>query len=550
MNGVEGTLEAGIGSGAPVMSAGARTRNPIFDRELTTLLRSGKAFVLLAVYVAVSAAVVLLAWPRDASAVLLQGQISRELFAIFAMGQTILLGLLVPAAMGGAMTKEKEGETLDLLLTTPLSSHQILTGKLLSGLAYLLVLLLTSTPVLMLCYLIGGLEWHDVAGLYVHLFPQAVVFGLISLACSVYMHRTHTAIIISYLLVGGFALVQAGLWGDGIAYLGSARMTAALAASAAAGALLYALALVRIRRPFNPVRRAMEEEDVSRQVGLIIRRDEFPDRLIAPARRTEPMREGMNPVLDKELQAEIYGSGSLFVRLVIQFGLIASFGAFLWVLSGAVRERSLEHPEYPYFCFLIAYVLIVGPSLATTSFTQEKEFFTIESLALTPIPRRRIVAGKFLAILRVVGALALLNSTCFLIAVLLSSMNFSQIPALLLVAGTTTVFSVSLGMFLSLHSRTTTVSTLATYLLLFTLLVGPALAKLLLTRFMPNLPEQTFSWLDYLSPFLACYKPRSVEAQFVTLGGHALLMLGISATLLGLMVAQFERVVRRGAESR
>ena len=121
-------------------------------------------------------------------------------------------------------------------------------------------------------------------------------------------------------------------------------------------------------------------------------------------RRRHPLEDGVNPVWDKELQAGIYGSGSLFVRLVIQFGVVASLGAFLWVLSSAFRPESMPpHPEYPYFCFLIAYVMIVGPSLATTTFSQERELHTMESLLLTLIPRRDIVLGKFLAILRVVG---------------------------------------------------------------------------------------------------------------------------------------------------
>jgi ABC-type transport system involved in multi-copper enzyme maturation permease subunit len=546
MGSAEGTIQI---DEAPVAGRERiRYRNPIFDRELKTLLRSPRAFVLLAVYVALTLAIMLASYPRGEAASLLSGQISRELFALFALAQTILLGLLVPAAMGGAMTREKEVETIDLLLTTPLSADQILLGKLLSGLAYFMILVATSTPLIMLCYLIGGILWQDVAGLYLFLGVEAALFGLTSLTCSVFMHRTHSAIIVSYLLVGGEAILLSALYGDGVAFLGSGNMAAMLLVAGLLGASLYAIARVRVCRPFNPVRKAMEEEDVSRQVGLIIRRDQFPDRLIAPPRRTQPIADGVNPVLDKELQAEIYGSGSLFVRLVIQFGLIASFGAFLWVLSGAMRGSRLEHPEYPYFCFLIMYVLIVGPSLATTTFTQEKEFHTMESLALTLVPRTTIVLGKFMAILRVVGALAVLNSTCFLIAVLLSSYNFDQILALAITVGSAMIFSVCLGMFLSLHARTTTVSTIATYFLVFTLLLGPALAKVFLTRFMPSLSEASFAWLDVLSPFLACYKSRGAEEQFITLGVHALIMFGISGVLLWLMTRQFERVVRSHAE--
>jgi hypothetical protein len=106
-----------------------------------------------------------------------------------------------------------------------------------------------------------------------------------------------------------------------------------------------------VRRPYTAVRKGIEEEDVSATVGLVIRREHYPDKLIVPPRRSRLLSDGVNPVLDKELQAEIYGSGSQFIRLVIQLGLFLSLGAFFWVLSSSVRtdHNPLMHPEYVYF---------------------------------------------------------------------------------------------------------------------------------------------------------------------------------------------------------
>lgn len=524
-------------------------RNPIFGRELLTLLRSKKAFAILAVYLTLSALVVLGSWPREASQILVQGAISRELFSLFAMGQTLLLALLVPATLGSSVTTEKEGETLDLLLTTPIGPAQILLGKLFSGLFYLVILFITSIPVLMLCFLIGGLGTEDVVGLYLYLGMQAVTFGIISLACSVFFARTHTAIIISYLLVGGVGLASWGAYGDGIEFLGSSSMVALVVGEALLCFFLFMSAWARVKRPFAHVPKSLEEEDVRAQVGLIIRRDQFPDNLIAPDRRAGPLPDGANPVLDKELQAEIYGSGTLFVRLVIQFGLIASFGAFLWVLAGSVRsEGTVSHPEYPYFCFLIAYVMIVGPSLATTSFTQEKEFHTIESLTLTLVPRSQIVLGKFMAIARVVLALAAMNSVCFLIAIFLSSFAYVQVLMLAATILTASVFAISLGMFLSFYSKSTTTSTITTYFLLFSLWVGPPLAKTVLTKLFPKLDVSVIAGLDYLSPFLACHMERTPSDQALRLLPHAVVFLVLSAVMQIWMVRRFEAVQRAQAE--
>ena len=549
MNGAESALETGLGARADALVGASRGRNPIFDRELLTLLRSKKAFALLAVYAGLSVAIVLASWPRDQMSVLLQGAISRELLGLFALGQTLLLGLLVPATLGGAITREKEGETLDLLLATPLSVDRILVGKLLSGLAYFLILMVTSVPAVLLCFLIGGLSWSDVAGLYVFLMLQAVLYGVISLTCSTFFHRTHTAVINSYLIAGAAGVFLWAIYGDGLQFFSAEKLTSMMTFVLLAAVPMYLLSRYRLKQPFSPVRKAMEEEDQSQQIGLIISRDQFPDNLIAPPRRQRPLEDGVNPVWDKELQAEIYGSGSLFVRLVIQFGVLASLGAFLWVLSYAFKGDQLPpHPEYPYFCFMIAYVMIVGPSLATTTFSQEREFHTMESLVLTLIPRRDIVLGKFLAILRVVGALSLINLFLFFVVIFLSSHNFIQVPAIMLAAGGAALFSVALGMTLSLYSRTTITSTISTYFVVFALFVGPVLAQTFLTRFFPNVPLGYIETLQYISPFLACVKTGGTAGQFATLIPHVAALTCVSLCLVFWMSVRLEKIVKSQAE--
>ncbi|HEU4339315.1 MAG TPA: ABC transporter permease subunit, partial [Planctomycetota bacterium] len=377
----------------------------------------------------------------------------------------------------------------------------------------------------------------------------ALLYGVISLTCSTYFHRTHTAVINSYLLVGAAGLLLWSIYGTGLNFFAAESVSAMAILVILLVGPLYLLSRYRMTQPFSPVRKAMEEEDQSQQIGLIITRDQWPDNLIAPPRRRHPLQDGVNPVWDKELQAEIYGSGSLFVRLVIQFGVLASLGAFLWVLSFAFTPESVgPHPEYPYFCFLIAYVMIVGPSLATTTFSQEREFHTMESLLLTLIPRRDIVLGKFLAILRVVGALTLLNTFLFFVAIVLSSLNFIQIPALAISVGSAAMFCVALGMTLSLYCRTTVTATISTYFTVFALFVGPVLARTFLIRFFPGIPSSAIEWLDFVSPFLACAKSNDASGQFAVLIPHASALIVLSLVMVAWMAARLEKVARGQAE--
>ena len=488
-----------------------RYRNPIFQRELITLLRSRKSFALLLVYLAVSTAMVLISWPREASSLLMAGAISREVFSIFALGQTLLIALLIPAMLGTSMTMEKEGETIDLLLTTPVSGNSILLGKLMSGLSYFPLLALVSVPVLLLCFVIGGLSAQDVFGLYLFLFVQALVYGLTSVCCSTFFHRTHIAVILSYVFVAAEAVILKAIYGDGLDFFSSGRLAWLLVVSFPVLLILFLVTRYGVRRPYTPVTKPMEEEDVSKSLGLIIRRDSYPDKLIVPARRTTLLKDGVNPVLDKELQAGIYGAGSLFVRIVIQMGMILSLGAFFWALSVGVRAHlnpeAVLHPEYIFFCFIIGYMMTIGPSLAARTFTYEREERTIEPLMITLLPRSAIVWGKYWAILRVVGALTLLNTVTFLIIIFFTSFHFSQLLIMALVIQAVTVFATALAMFLSLACRTTLVAMISTYFILFVLYLGPVLVETYLTRLFPGVSIESFGFLTYVSPFLACRLP-------------------------------------------
>ena len=60
----------------------------------------------------------------------------------------------------------------------------------------------------------------------------------------------------------------------------------------------------------------------SEAVGLVIQRDQFPDRLFAPAKRNDLLADGTNPIFDKEMRSEIFSQGTLMLRVVIQVSML------------------------------------------------------------------------------------------------------------------------------------------------------------------------------------------------------------------------------------
>ena len=64
------------------------------------------------------------------------------------------------------------------------------------------------------------------------------------------------------------------------------------------------------------------EQEAQQVVGLVIQRDQFPDRLFAPAKRDTLLADGVNPVYDKEIRSEIFSQGTLMLRVVIQVSML------------------------------------------------------------------------------------------------------------------------------------------------------------------------------------------------------------------------------------
>lgn len=533
-------------------------RNPIFNREVLTLLRSRKAFVLLAIYLVLSVSVVLAPWPREASSLIVQGEISREIFSLFAQSQTLLLALLIPATLGSAMTVEKEGETIDLLLTTPITGDQILIGKLLSGMFYFVLLAVVSVPILMLCFVIGGLSATDVIGLYVVYMAQVLLFGLTSLCCSISFHRTHTAVIVAYIIVGIEAVAVAAAYGSGIGFLGSGRFFLMLTLWGGAIASMYWAARQRVRDPYVRVQKSLDEEDPRKIVGLVLRRDVFPDKWIVPSRRTDLLPDGTNIVLEKELQSGIYGSGSRFVRWVIQLGVVVSLLGVFWTIYEAMDVDNMSyyanldrHPEYAFLCFIVAFVMTLAPALAARAFTNEKEEGTLEGLMLTLLPRREIVMGKFMAVMRVVVALTALNCVLFTIIVTLGTFNFGQFIILGMLVLATAGFSTAVGLTMSLFCRSTLAAMVGTYFVLFGIYVGPVLLSVFLTRLFPGVSMESFDLLQVVSPFLAVEMPSTgLKGQMLVLGCHLTLSWAAMAGLISLAARRFERTLQAQALKR
>jgi len=486
--------------------------NPVLTRELLVNLRSPRAFVLQLIYVLFLGAVVYFYWPPDSMGGRQVGSgVARRLFELFFLGQFFLVALVAPTFAAGSITGEKERKTYEMLLASPLKPSNILTGKLLSSLSYLVVLIVSSLPLMILCFLLGGILLSEIVRAYIVLILAAGTFGLLSVAASSFFRRTSSALMVSYLIILPLAVLCVALTrtnpNDPRAREFVSFMSVAVLPPWCL-AIWTVVAIVINRRLLRPPDVGSEgkdvvdeEEEMKYAIGVVIDRDLFPDKLFAPAKRTDLMPDGTNPVLDKELRSEIFSQGTLMLRVVIQVSMLLSIP-----LMAALLFLRSDRAGY-YVAYVITFNLLVGPVFSAGSITQERERQTLSLLLTTLLRPGRIVLAKLLAALRVSTVLTFLLTEQLLLAYFLLQElwdRFWTLIVFLLIIATTCLVTTTIGLLCSALSRRTSVAIVLTYMTLLFLFVGPVGLGYYLQG-LSSISEAQTAALTVTSPYSAAF---------------------------------------------
>jgi ABC-type transport system involved in multi-copper enzyme maturation permease subunit len=113
--------------------------------------------------------------------------------------QLLLVLLLTPVYVAGAIADEKERRTLEYLLATDLRGREIVLGKLAARLANLGVLVLTGLPVLSAVQFLGGVDPNLVLTGFAATALTMLGLGGLSIVQSTYSRRPRDAIALTYL---------------------------------------------------------------------------------------------------------------------------------------------------------------------------------------------------------------------------------------------------------------------------------------------------------------------------------------------------------------
>jgi ABC-type transport system involved in multi-copper enzyme maturation permease subunit len=142
------------------------------------------------------------------------GTMGITIFTFLVLFQVGLLAFITPALTAGAISSERERQTIDLLFVTPLRPFAILWGKLLASMSFVVLLIILSVPIFSLVFLFGGIELDQVLEAFALTGVTAMTFGFLGVAFSTFFRRTLAATVAAYgaafvLLVGSpaFGLV-------------------------------------------------------------------------------------------------------------------------------------------------------------------------------------------------------------------------------------------------------------------------------------------------------------------------------------------------------
>jgi len=168
-------------------------------KELRGRMRGRRAFIILTIYLLLLGGFSLmiervmetmLNQPFSGMTATASPAIGQGIFAALLLLMTLQVVFLAPASTAGAISLEREKQTLELLATTPISSLAIVVGKLLSALVYVFLLIAASIPLMAIVFVFGGVGPEDVVRGYIVLIVTALGLGSFGLLCSSIVKRT------------------------------------------------------------------------------------------------------------------------------------------------------------------------------------------------------------------------------------------------------------------------------------------------------------------------------------------------------------------------
>jgi ABC-2 type transport system permease protein len=373
-----------------------------------------------------------------------------RVFEYISIIQLFMVCVLAPIFTAAAITQEKDSQTYNILLSTPLTNGQIVLGSLLSRLFFVCVLLLAGIPLFCIMMVYGGVTGDNIALSIALAGCTALLTGSLAIAISVIRVGTGRTIFSFYLAIVVYLIVVYSLSGwsgmippeaefaaggtDRISWLAPFHPFLALwvalgktpapdlgavahygfpgkyllaypdisyiVVTTAASLLLVVLSLFFVRRS------AQEGETTlwSRVFG----RRRRATTTQTSERSRNPRHVGRNPIAWREAVTSASAGGGAVLRYsVLGTGLVIGLVLLVYYLRGTLTTAETRLWLYGVVAVELGITLFVATTTAATSMTREKEANTIELVLATPLTSDQIIRGKIWGLIHAAGPLLL-----------------------------------------------------------------------------------------------------------------------------------------------
>lgn len=220
--------------------------NPVFRKELKLGVRSARLPIVMLIYNSVLAFISLLVFYTIIESARWSGIMDYTsvivLYIVVVGIEGILLAFIVPALTASTISGERERQTLDILLTTRMTPFGIISGKLMSSVSMIVLLVFSSIPVISIVFIFGGVSLADVIKIVLYLIFAAVFFGTMGISCSARFKKTTSSTVAAY---GGVL----GLCAGTVLIVIVGALVAAVSATVSIQSVVGILALILLLNP-------------------------------------------------------------------------------------------------------------------------------------------------------------------------------------------------------------------------------------------------------------------------------------------------------------
>jgi ABC-type transport system involved in multi-copper enzyme maturation permease subunit len=199
--------------------------NPIYEKEMhAELFSQGTLMLRMVIQISMILSIPLMIWLLFVNA---------ERTGWYMIYVIIFNMLVAPVFSAGAITSERERQTLDLLLTTVISPWSIFWGKLLAGFRVSFVLTMFLLWPYVLAVILNSLadpsgylsKWPSLLTYVAIIFMACCFNSVVALFCSSILRKTSVAMMVSYLILLLIYAVPVAAWGLGEVFgMGSSQI--------------------------------------------------------------------------------------------------------------------------------------------------------------------------------------------------------------------------------------------------------------------------------------------------------------------------------------